>query len=238
MHPRLKTWLLRLALKGDKVKCPTCGKGAMAFLPAGSPPRPHSLCIYCGSRERTRMMALALSKRGLPKSGQRILHVAPDKSLRERLQGAPGVTYVAGDKMEPGYSYPPGTIYLDITEIKFPDDHFDVIICSHVLEHVPDDRKAMRELLRVLKPGGTAILQVPMSREATTDEDPGLTDREERIRRFGQFDHVRLYGKDYFDRLRQEGFKVTVQMPIEWLTRMEIFEYGVKYEEELVVGTK
>lgn len=183
-------------------------------------------------------MALALSKRSLPRAGQRILHVAPDKCLRERLQGTPGVEYVAGDKMEPGYDYPAGTIYMDITEIGFPDNHFDIIICSHVLEHVPDDRKAMRELLRVLKPGGLAVLLVPLSREQKTDEDLTVTDPEERKRRFGQFDHVRQYGRDYFDRLREEGFTVTVLKPIDWLTRMEIFRFGLRFEEELVIGTK
>ncbi|MBK6542184.1 MAG: class I SAM-dependent methyltransferase [Flavobacteriales bacterium] len=171
----LKRRLRDLALRGDAVHCPLCHRGAIAFLPSGTPPRPHALCPFCGSLERTRMMGLALKERGLPKPGHRVLHVAPDRSLREMLRKAPGVTYIAGDKQAPGYSYPQDTIDLDITALDFPDDHFDLIICSHVLEHVPEDRTAMRELCRVLRPGGTAILLVPMSDRPTTDEDPSVT---------------------------------------------------------------
>jgi SAM-dependent methyltransferase len=163
--------------------------------------------------------------------------VAPDRSLRTMLAALP-VTYVAGDKMEPGYDYPPGTVPLDVTGIPFPDDHFDVVICSHVLEHVPDDRKAMHELRRVLKPGGLAILLVPMADMPVTDEDPTVTDPAERLRRFGQFDHVRTYGRDYFDRLREAGFTVTVERLADRLPATEVFRLGLRADEDLVLGTK
>jgi len=184
------------------------------------------------------MMGLALTQRGLPKAGQRVLHVAPDRSLRERIQAVPGITYIAGDKKEPGYTYPPGTVDLDVTAIPFPADHFDLLICSHVLEHVPDDRAAMRELFRVLKPGGLAILLVPLSTRPTTDEDPTVTDPDERQRRFGQRDHVRLYGRDYVDRLRAAGFTVTVERPAATLPADAVFRFGLKADEDLVLGTK
>ncbi len=234
----LKRWLRDRALRGDAVHCPLCARSAVAFLPSGTPPRPHALCPFCGSLERTRMMGLALRQRGLPKAGQHVLHVAPDRSLREQLRATPGITYVAGDKKEPGYTYPPGTIDLDVTALPFPSDRFDLLICSHVLEHVPDDRTAMRELYRVLRPGGLAILLVPMSDRPDTDEDPAVTDPAERQRRFGQRDHVRLYGRDYPDRLREAGFLVEVERPATTLPATDVFRYGLKADEDLVLGTK
>lgn len=234
----LKRWLRERALSGDVVRCPLCERGAVAYLPSGTPPRPHALCPFCGSLERTRMMALALKQRGLPRAGQRVLHVAPDRSLRERIQATPGITYVAGDKKEPGYTYPPGTVDLDVTSLPYPADHFDLVICSHVLEHVPDDRRAMRELCRVLRPGGVAILLVPMSDGPVTDEDPAVIDPDERQRRFGQRDHVRLYGRDYIDRLREAGFTVTVERPAATLPADAVFRFGLKADEDLVLGTK
>ena len=238
MLKALKRWLRDRALRGDAVHCPLCDRGAIAFLPSGTPPRPHALCPFCGSLERTRMMALALKQRGLPMAGQRVLHVAPDRSLRDRLQATPGITYIAGDKKEPGYSYPPGTVDLDVTALPFAEDHFDLLICSHVLEHVPDDRTAMRELFRVLRPGGTAILLVPMSDRPTTDEDPTVTDPQERQRRFGQRDHVRLYGRDYFDRLRAAGFTVSAERAGALWPAADVFRFGLKADEELVLATK
>lgn len=234
----LKRWLRERALSGDVVRCPLCERGAVAYLPSGTPPRPHALCPFCGSLERTRMMGLALKQRGLPKAGQRVLHVAPDRSLRERIQATPGIIYIAGDKKEPGYTYPPGTVDLDVTSLPYPADHFDLVICSHVLEHVPDDRTAMRELCRVLKPDGLAILLVPMSTRPVTDEDPAVIDPDERQRRFGQRDHVRLYGRDYIDRLREGGFTVTVERPAATLPADVVFRFGLKADEDLVLGTK
>jgi SAM-dependent methyltransferase len=234
---QLRRFLREQVLAGDTVHCPLCNRGSIAFLPMGTPPRPHVMCPFCGSFERTRMMALALKERGLPRSGDRVLHVAPDRSLRSMLSALP-ITYMAGDRMEPGYSYPPGTEYLDITAIPYPDDHFDLIICSHVLEHVADDRRAMRELYRVLGPGGLAILLVPMSTAPITDEDPAITDPDQRRERFGQFDHVRLYGRDYFDRLRAAGFTVTVERTADRMGYPDMFRYGLKADEELVTGTK
>lgn len=112
------------------------------------------------------------------------------------------------------------------------------MICSHVLEHVNDDRQAMRELYRVLAPGGTAILLVPMSSRATTYEDPSITDPQERIRHFGQFDHVRLYGRDYADRLAGAGFNVEEFVFADQYGPEEVFRYGLMRGELMQVGTK
>jgi SAM-dependent methyltransferase len=119
------------------------------------------------------------------------------------------INYYPGDKFISGLKYPRGTKNIDIMNIAYPDNFFDSILCSHVLEHVPDDMQAMREFYRVLKPGGWAILQVPIDySKATTFEDSRITTPEEREKYFGQCDHVRLYGCDYPNRLIQAGFKV------------------------------
>jgi ubiquinone/menaquinone biosynthesis C-methylase UbiE len=182
---------------------------------------------------------LFLKEQGLLKPGQRILHVAPERCLRERLRSLPNVDYVAGDKHEPGYTYPAGTVDLDITKIQFPADRFDLILCSHVLEHVPDDATALRELHRVLAPGGTAILIVPVDMQrAITDEDPAVTDPAERILRFGQFDHVRQYGRDYVQRLEKAGFRVIEEAMTERLSPEDVFRYGLNRSEVVHAGVK
>ncbi|MEX0936377.1 MAG: methyltransferase domain-containing protein [Pirellulales bacterium] len=135
---------------------------------------------------------------GRPKS---MLHVAPEKCFEPKLRRALGSGYVTADLTKNT------DVQMDICSIPFPDEHFDVVYCSHVLEHVPDDRRAMHELCRVLKPTGWAVLLVPVTRERTI-EDPSITDPAERERLFGQHDHVRRYGPDYADRLREAGFHV------------------------------
>jgi SAM-dependent methyltransferase len=185
------------------------------------------------------MAWLFLQERKVLRAGLRVLHVAPERCLRERLTVLPGVKYTAGDKFTPGYDYPSGTVDLDITAMPFADGVFDLILCSHVLEHVPEDRKAMSELFRVLAPGGMAVLMVPVVMEhATTDEDPTVTDPQERIRRFGQFDHVRLYGRDYTDRLRGAGFEVVEDAMTERMGPQDVFRYGLLRNEVVHAGMK
>jgi len=235
----LRTAIRDRVLSGDTVHCPICERGAIAYLPSGSPPRPHVLCPFCGSRERARMTWLFLKERKLLRPGLRILHVAPESCLRERLQAIQNVEYIAGDKHEPGYTYPNGTIDLDITKIQFPADRFDLILCSHVLEHVPDDVAAMRELHRVLAPGGTAILMVPVEmRNAVTEEDLSITDPKERLRLYGQFDHVRLYGRDYIERLKRASFAVIEDTMTERMTPEAVFRAGLLRSEVVHAGTK
>ena len=128
-------------------------------------------------------------------------------------------------------------IDLDVTDLQFPDEHFDMIICSHVLEHVPDDRKAMRELSRVLKKGGTGLVLSPMREDwETTREDPSITDPEERYRLYGKFDHVRYYGRDYVDRLKEAGFQVEVIDPWAKTSYEDRFRFGISDEKLYVVG--
>jgi SAM-dependent methyltransferase len=122
--------------------------------------------------------------------------------LKRNLRRAP-IEYLTADLLAPADRQ------LDITAIDLPDASFDVVICSHVLEHVPDDRRAMSEMLRVLRPGGRALVMVPYDLERPTHEDPSVSSPEERLRRFGQHDHVRRYGADLGERLSGEGFEVS-----------------------------
>jgi ubiquinone/menaquinone biosynthesis C-methylase UbiE len=133
---------------------------------------------------------------------KRMLHVAPERAFTTQLKRIPSLDYLTADLYNPR-----AMVKMDITDIQYPDASFDVIYCSHVLEHVPDDRKAMREFFRVLKPTGWAVLQVPITADHTI-EDPSVVEPEERERLFGQKDHVRRYGPDYTQRLEEAGFTV------------------------------
>ncbi len=161
-----------------------------------------------------------------------MLHVAPEPVLKLQLRRRELLDYVSAD-LHPNK----GDIRMDITDIQFEDETFDVIYCSHVLEHIADDRRAMSELARVLTKSGWAIIQVPVIREIT-DEDPTVTDPQERQRRYGQFDHVRAYGKDYADRLASSGFEVRVDDYSSRLGAAETERYGLMRGEDIYFCTK
>ncbi len=184
--------------------CPLCETEAEEFKPWGNPPRKNARCPGCGSAERHRAVWLYLTEQTDLFVGprKRFLHVAPERVIQSKLRTAANIDYLSGDLQSPK-----ADIKLDITDIDMPDASFDVIYCSHVLEHIPDDHKAMSELYRVLKPGGWAILLVPSNRKGLTIEDFGLSPAE-RLRRYGQADHVRIYGRDYRDRLERAGWGV------------------------------
>jgi SAM-dependent methyltransferase len=203
-----------------EAECPICSLIVDAFDPGGhvEHPRPDSACPQCGSLERHRAIWLALRDHTpLFDEPTRMLHVAPDRALAPRLRALPHVDYLSAD-----LDGARGDVEMDITCIELPDDSFDLILASHVLEHIPDDVAAMRELRRVLRPGGVAILAVPY-RGDETQEDLSITDPDERRRRYGQHDHVRQYGRDgvFLDRLRSAGFEVSVD-------RLERFEGASK----------
>ena len=163
---------------------------------------------------------------GRPK---RLLHVAPEPQFARLFRRVPGIRYVSMDIS--GARRP--TIQGDLARLAFADGSFDAIYCSHVLEHVPDDRAAMRELRRILRPGGWAILQVPGLRGPTTYEDAAITTPEGRLAAFGQEDHVRRYGRDYIDRLREAGFDVTVERYALTFPDDERRRYGLSDSEEV-----
>ena len=167
-------------------------------------PRANARCPRCGSYERHRALWLHLERE--PLSG-RVLHWAPEPALAQRLRSR--VEYEAAD-----LTGGDGVAALDIQAIDRPDAHYDHVLCLHVLEHVPDDRAALHELHRVLRPGGWALLQVPLH-FGETAEDPTVTDPAERERRFGQRDHVRRYGaRDFPERVREAGFAVEPLAPL------------------------
>jgi SAM-dependent methyltransferase len=221
----------------QRVLCPLCEKTARRFRPfgGGTIKRPNAQCPHCGSLERHRLIWLYLRDETdlfAAAAPKRMLHVAPEPVLRARLIGDPRIDYLSAD-LDPDLA----DVQMDITAIDFPADSFDVIYCSHVFEHVPDDALAMRELCRVLRPTGWAILQVPILL-AKTDEDPTLTDPEERLRRFAQRDHVRAYGPDYADRLRAAGFAVRTDRYAERLGADTARRHGVLTEEIVHFCTK
>lgn len=223
-----------IVLRGDNNHCPICGGDFVTFLPYGVRKRPNAQCPRCGALERQRMIWLFAAQRGLFGPPQRLLHVSPEKILFKKFSADKRIDYVPIDKFDPGYRYPKGTQNVDITDIPYPDAHFDAIICVHVLEHVPDDHLAMTELCRVLKPGGWAIIQVPLDKKReTTYEDFSITTPEGRERAFGQPDHLRWYGRDYAARLRRAGFEVEVvdftgQMPEKDQNR-----YGLPQDDDI-----
>lgn len=210
--------------------CMVCNTGCRRFTPFGDPVRQEAMCPHCRSLERHRLIWLFFNRETNLLNGtpQRMLHIAPEESLGWLFASTTSIDYVSGD-LTPGRAM----VALDVTRIAFPEASFDVVYASHVLEHVPEDRQAMREFFRVLKPGGWAVLQVPLVRD-TTDEDPGVTDPEERRRRFGQDDHVRAYGRaDYRARLEAAGFRVEVIAYPGRFTPQERVKFGLDESESI-----
>ena len=200
----LRNLATRIPYWGDGRYCPVCSRPSRSFAKYGVVPRADAQCVWCGSLERHRLTWLYFRRMtdlfdGRPKT---MLHVAPEPCFEGRLRDHLGDGYLTADLNDPQ-----AMVRMDITNIQYRDESFDVVYCSHVLEHVPDDRRAMRELRRVLKTDGWAILLVPIS-VAETDEDALVIDPGERRRRFGQEDHVRSYGPDYALRLQDTGFNI------------------------------
>lgn len=214
---------------GDARECPVCERSFGRFRPrsgVGEFDRPDAICPNCLSKERDRQVILFLRERTALFTGgvRSMLHVAPEPVLGELFSKAVGSGYLSVDLQRRNVME-----RMDITAIPKPDESYDAVYCSHVLEHVPDDRLAMRELHRVLKPGGWAVLNVPVTVEATF-EDPSITDPEERHRAYGQHDHVRAYGPDYADRLREAGFAVEVYAARDHLPADLVDRYGLANE--------
>lgn len=202
-----------------KYRCPVCGATLESFVPGGEDVavlfeydvkgagrRELFECPVCQCNDRERLIHLFLDYRpNLLFPECRLLHVAPEKNLARKLKAVLGDHYLSVDLLSTA-----AMEIADITNLKFPDHAFDAVICNHVLEHINNDADAIGELFRILKPGGWGILQVPYSpRIETTWEDPSLVTAEARRERFGQSDHVRIYGKDYIQRLSNAGFQVT-----------------------------
>jgi SAM-dependent methyltransferase len=229
--------VLGLAYAGKGVTCPVCGKSFRKFLPYGRiNPRPNALCPNCLSLERHRLIWLNLKETTdffLRK--QHVLHIAPEACFIHRFEKIHGERYITGD-----IESPLAKVKMDIHHIPFPDGMFDVVLCNHVLEHVNNDIQAMREIARVLKTGGCAVLQVPFFAPIpeTTFEDPMITDPRGREKAFGQDDHVRKFGKDYPERIRKSGLTPVEDNFVEKLSPEEISKYGLARGETLYKGIK
>ncbi|WP_439481059.1 class I SAM-dependent methyltransferase [Cyclobacterium plantarum] len=210
--------------KGSKYGCPFCGYqssrlGTFGFdHPVisekniiGSGLR-RCRCYSCNSIDRERLVFAYLEHESqffIKNHKAKILHVSPEPHLVKYINNHSTEEYIKGDLFAQGYSYPGDVINMDITQIPYADSYFDLIICNHVLEHIPKDRQAMKELYRVLKPLGLAILQVPISLQLQhTYENELVVDSKDREKEFGQYDHVRIYGQDYPKRLTDAGFQV------------------------------
>ena len=198
--------ILAFFLKGNTFTDPIDGKSFKTFLPYGyGNQRNNVLSPSTLSLERHRLLWLYLkNETGFFSAKKSVLHFAPEQCFLKRFRNLQNLNYTTTDLLSPI-----ADIKADICNLPFEDDSYDVILCNHVLEHIPDDTKAMQELYRVMKPGGYGIFQIPqdLSREDTFEDDT-ITDKAERAKIFGQYDHVRVYGRDYFDKLRSIGFKV------------------------------
>lgn len=194
-----------LFYRGNKHKCTVCEKEFRKFLPYGNKGADNRLCPYCLSLERHRLLWLYFNKKtNIFTDKISLLHIAPEQPFIKKFKNSKNLRYVTAD-----LESPIADIKTDIRNLVFSDNEFDFVICNHVLEHIDLEQQAIKEIIRVLKPGGKAILQVPIDYERSeTFEDLTITDRRERERIFGQYDHVRVYGKDYPERLRMAGFEV------------------------------
>jgi SAM-dependent methyltransferase len=193
-------------LRGSTYTDPIDGKSYRRFLPYGyAKVRENVLAPGTLSLERHRLFWLYLKNETTFFSAPlRVLHFAPEQAFVQKFKKQKNLTYTTTD-----LNSPIADVKADICDLPFKDNSFDFIICNHVLEHIPDDTKAMQELYRVLAPLGTAIVQVPYdAKRAITYEDDTITDQSERTRIFGQYDHLRVYGMDYFKKLSSIGFDV------------------------------
>ncbi len=228
--------ILAFLLKGNRFTDPIDGKSFKMFLPYGyGNQRNNVLSPSTLSLERHRLLWLYLqnetdffnselvseskqinsestisnNKRIILRDAEtssnlKVLHFAPEQEFYKRFKKQTNIKYTTTDLLSPL-----ADVKADICNLPFQDNHYDVILCNHVLEHIPNDTKAMQELYRVLKPGGMAILQIPQDlSRATTFSDDSIVDQKERAKIFGQYDHVRVYGRDYFNKLRSIGFRV------------------------------
>lgn len=196
-------FLVRPFYWGKGVECPICGRHFRKFLPYGyGEAKDNRLCPKCLSLERHRLLWIYLKERtDFFTANLKVLHVAPEQPYLKRFKSLKNLDYTTAD-----LNSPIADIHLDVMKMDIPDNTYDVVICNHVLEHVKDANVAMKEILRVLKPDGWAILLVPIRMDVDTYEDPSVTDPKERQRLYGQYDHVRQFGRDYTDYIAKAGF--------------------------------
>jgi len=225
-------------MRGSNVHCPVCGGHFRKFLPYGYVnKRQNALCPGCLSLERHRALWLYLKDNTEFFSKEaNVLHIAPEQCFIKRFRKNKNFTYTTGD-----IESPLADVKMDVCRNPFPDNSFDIVICNHVFEHVDNDYLAMQEFYRVLKPGGMGIFQVPIKIDIDkTDEDSSVVDSKEREKRFGQYDHVRYYGMDYFVRLKNAGFEIDekAKLFIENMSDKDILHFGIMKDDLLPIVKK
>jgi len=234
-HTIARDLYISLLYGGNRFICPCCGWYFRKLLSAGLVPRANAECPRCGALERHRLLWLYLLNRtNIFSDSLKVLCFAPEPIFQKIFVSLPNLTYISAD-----LESPIAMVKLDITKIPFKDESFDVILCSHVLEHVVDDRKATHELFRVLKPRGWAILQSPVDlNRSETFEDPSVVSPKDRESIFGQHDHVRIYGRNYVDRLQSAGFTVKLDSYVKELGSDVVQRYSLEENEVIYFCTK
>ena len=236
---RFSQWLrpfLDLWYRGQKHLDPINGKSYRSFLPYGyNKPRPNVLSPGSLSLERHRLFWLYLEKETeFFSQTAKVLHLAPEQAFLGRFKKLKHLDYITAD-----IESPLADVKADICNLPFEKDSFDWVFCNHVLEHIEDDRKALSELFRVMKPNGKAILQVPLDTEREhTYEDFNIKGPSERARAFGQYDHVRIYGLDYLNRLKDAGFDASIISYAQQLTDEERHLYRIPINEVIPMAVK
>ena len=228
--------ILAFFLKGNTFTDPIDDKSFKSFLPYGyGKQRNNVLSPSTLSLERHRLLWLYLKNETNFFSAEKsVLHFAPEQCFLKRFKNLKNLKYTTTDLLSPI-----ADVKADICNLPFQDNEFDVILCNHVLEHIPDDTKAMQELYRVLKVGGYGVFQIPqdLNRDSTFEDDT-ITDKKERAKIFGQYDHVRIYGRDYFEKLRSIGFKVEEVDYAATLSEEDITKYCLAKGEVIPVVKK
>lgn len=223
---RFRPLLKAIIYFGNKVNCPCCDGNFRMYMPMFG--RSGAMCPVCGAMERHRLIWLYfINKTNLLYKSIRLLHFAPEDALSRKISALDNVKYFCGD-----LNSPKAKTIMDITNIPHKDETFDCLLCCHLLEHVTDDSKAIRELFRVLRYGGWALLQHPIDQtREKTFENPDIVTPEKRKKIFGQEDHVRIYGNDMKLSLEDAGFNVKVENYIKEFDGAMIFKYGLKRDE-------
>ena len=204
--------------------CPICEQTSEKFKSFGYIPRDDAMCPTCGAVERHRLSWLFLEKRITSEyKNKKMLHIAPENVFKKKFRAIFGEeNYITADLTDKSVK-----VQMDITNIFYPAESFDCIFCSHVLEHILDDKKAMKELYRVLKNDGWAILLVPIVAKEKTEEDFSIVTKEDRMKHYGDPDHVRNYGVDYKERLEECGWCVEVVCAKDFLDSEQIRVMGI-----------
>jgi SAM-dependent methyltransferase len=227
-----------IVYKGNKVECPVCNRSYSKFLSYGSSiaHRENVLCPGDLTLERHRLMWLYLKDHSNFFSNDKlnVLHIAPEQCFHQRFKQQENLNYLTGDLVSPI-----ADLHFDLHQIPLEENRFDVIFCNHVLEHVDDANQCMRELFRVMKPGGWGIMQVPQDFDRDiTFEDPSIKSEEDRERYYWQKDHVRLFGKDYPNWLENAGFKVEVFEKEKHYSADQIQRFRLQEKEILYIVRK